>query len=234
MDLVEVGVPEMEYIPGALLWVPDALSNRPDYKDISAREGLVEAGFVHPVTGKPQRPPSAANTVSKFRPVAGKESRQGRAPLGVVDPNTLKERKSTNAKAKEPDSVLAYSGALTWLDSPQLWMDALHTLQLAETGYEKATLAVRTRSGKLTASSPPSPKKLPATVAPKRSEIPTRLLEPSDRQDWKFRADMFDFLSQEYGPFEVDACCDLGGKNRQVHRYWTDCLKENWRGLNVW
>ncbi|KAK3241869.1 hypothetical protein CYMTET_48393 [Cymbomonas tetramitiformis] len=236
MDLVEVGVPEMEYIPGALLWVPDALSRRPDYKEISAREGLVEAGFVHPVTGKPQRPPSAADTASKFRPAAGKESRQGRAPLGVVDPNKLKERKSNSAKTKEPEPVLAYSGTLTWMDSPQLWMDALHTLQLAETGYEKATLAVQTRSGKLTASSPPSPRKTPVdfSATPKCSEASTRLLEPSDRQDWKFRADMFDFLSQEYGPFEVDACCDLGGKNRQVNRYWTDCLKENWRGLNVW
>ncbi|KAK3236488.1 hypothetical protein CYMTET_53375 [Cymbomonas tetramitiformis] len=236
MDLVEVGVPEMEYIPGALLWVPDALSRRPDYKEISAREGLVEAGFVHPVTGKPQRPPSAADTASKFRPAAGKESRQGRAPLGVVDPNKLKERKSNSAKTKDPEPVLAYSGTLTWMDSPQLWMDALHTLQLAETGYEKATLAVQTRSGKLTASSPPSPRKTPVdySATPKCSEASTRLLEPSDRQDWKFRADMFDFLSQEYGPFEVDACCDLGGKNRQVNRYWTDCLKENWRGLNVW
>ena len=53
MDLVEVGVPEMEYIPGALLWVPDALSRRPDYKEVSAREGLLEAGFVDPKTGLP-------------------------------------------------------------------------------------------------------------------------------------------------------------------------------------
>ena len=33
MDLVEVGVPRMEYIKGALLLVPDALSRRPDFKD---------------------------------------------------------------------------------------------------------------------------------------------------------------------------------------------------------
>ena len=45
---------------------------------------------------------------------------------------------------------------------------------------------------------------------------------------------MFDYLNQEYGPFDVDACCDLGGQNRQVNRFWSDCLKEEWRGLNVW
>ncbi|KAK3284848.1 hypothetical protein CYMTET_7515 [Cymbomonas tetramitiformis] len=154
-----------------------------------------------------------------------------------MDPNKLKERKPPNAKEKEPDSVLAYSGALTWLDSPQLWLDAMHTLQLAETGYdEEATLAVRTRSGKLTDSLPSPPEKLPASdvAAPKRSNASTRLLEPSERQDWKFRADMFEFLCQEYGPFEMEACCDLGGKNRQVNRYWTDWLNESWRGLNFW
>ncbi|KAK3247544.1 hypothetical protein CYMTET_42963 [Cymbomonas tetramitiformis] len=101
------------------------------------------------LTGE-RRPPSATKPSSKFRPAAGRECRrQGRAPLGLVDPNKLKERKTPNSKGKEvPDPVLAYSGTLTWLDSPQLWLDAMHTLQWAETGYEEATLTVQTRSGK--------------------------------------------------------------------------------------
>ncbi|KAK3284940.1 hypothetical protein CYMTET_7433 [Cymbomonas tetramitiformis] len=100
MDLVDVGVPETEYIPGALLWVPDARSRRPDYQEICAREGLVEACFAHPVNGKPQRPPSAFNPSGKFRPAAGRKSSQGRAPLGVVDPNNLKERKPPTLREK--------------------------------------------------------------------------------------------------------------------------------------
>ena len=47
MDLVEVGVvPRMEYVKGALLSVPDALSRRPDYVSTSPREGLKEAGVL--------------------------------------------------------------------------------------------------------------------------------------------------------------------------------------------
>ena len=46
MDLVEVGVPRMEYVKGALLLVPDALSRRPDYVSTSPREGLKEAGVL--------------------------------------------------------------------------------------------------------------------------------------------------------------------------------------------
>ena len=56
MDLVEVGVPRMEYIKGALLMVPDALSRRPDYKDIDAREGLREAGMLDPTSDLPTNP----------------------------------------------------------------------------------------------------------------------------------------------------------------------------------
>ncbi|KAK3258434.1 hypothetical protein CYMTET_32520 [Cymbomonas tetramitiformis] len=46
MDLVEVGVPRMEYVKGALLLVPDALSRRPDYVTKDPRDGLKEAGVV--------------------------------------------------------------------------------------------------------------------------------------------------------------------------------------------
>ncbi|KAK3234152.1 hypothetical protein CYMTET_55581 [Cymbomonas tetramitiformis] len=46
MDLMEVGVPRMEYVIGALLVVPDALSRRSDYVVKSPREWLAEAGVL--------------------------------------------------------------------------------------------------------------------------------------------------------------------------------------------
>ncbi|KAK3237966.1 hypothetical protein CYMTET_51989 [Cymbomonas tetramitiformis] len=74
-------------------------------------------------------PPSASNPSSKFRQAVGRESRQGRVPLRVVDTDMLTEPKHPNSKGKEaPDPVLAYSGALTWLDLPQPWLDGMHTL----------------------------------------------------------------------------------------------------------
>ncbi|KAK3250202.1 hypothetical protein CYMTET_40407 [Cymbomonas tetramitiformis] len=53
MDLVEVGVPRMEYVKGALLLVSDALSRRPDYVTLSPRAGLVESGVVDGKTDRP-------------------------------------------------------------------------------------------------------------------------------------------------------------------------------------
>jgi len=53
MDLVEVGVPRMEYVKGALLLVPDALFRRPDYVALSPRAGLTEAGVIDKKTDRP-------------------------------------------------------------------------------------------------------------------------------------------------------------------------------------
>ncbi|KAK3283724.1 hypothetical protein CYMTET_8584 [Cymbomonas tetramitiformis] len=57
---------------------------------------------------------------------------------------------------------------------------------------------------------------------------------PADRQDWKVRKEVFERLQRQFGSFDVDACCDLGGRNRQVDAYWTDCLQQQWRGKHVW
>ncbi|KAK3284983.1 hypothetical protein CYMTET_7402 [Cymbomonas tetramitiformis] len=70
MDLAEVGVPRMEYIKGALLLVPDALSRRPDYKDKDAREGLKEAGVIDPSSDLPMNPLATAGVVNNDPPVS--------------------------------------------------------------------------------------------------------------------------------------------------------------------
>ena len=48
------------------------------------------------------------------------------------------------------------------------------------------------------------------------------------------RKEVFERLQRQFGSFDVDACCDLGGRNRQVDAYWTDCLQQQWRGKHVW
>ena len=55
-----------------------------------------------------------------------------------------------------------------------------------------------------------------------------------DRQDWKLIRERFEEIAAQYGMFDVDACCDSMGVNRQVDTYLTDCLKEKWRGKHVW
>ncbi|KAK3233973.1 hypothetical protein CYMTET_55753 [Cymbomonas tetramitiformis] len=211
MDLVEVGVPRMEYVKGALLLVPDALSRRPDYVEKTPRQGLKDAGVVNPITDLPSDPTS------------------------VLDTNDIFED-------KPPDP------APPWLAELGAWTEAVSTLQVAEAAMEQhgsltAELAagVTTRGKAKTVSfagsDPPSSSPvLDAPVGGKpgrpRGRLPKDQL--ADRQDWKVCPEVFDRLQEQYGKFDVDACCDIGGKNRQVEQYWSDCLSELWRGKHVW
>ena len=57
-----------------------------------------------------------------------------------------------------------------------------------------------------------------------------------DRQEWSVVDEVFQDLQRRFAPqgFDVDATCDAMGSNRKVERYWSDCLREQWRGLRVW
>ncbi|KAK3278619.1 hypothetical protein CYMTET_13459 [Cymbomonas tetramitiformis] len=57
---------------------------------------------------------------------------------------------------------------------------------------------------------------------------------PEDTQNWRVREEYFNKHTNKFGKFDVDVCCDLGGHNRQVDRFWSNCLGEKWRGLRVW
>eukprot|EP00854_Cymbomonas_tetramitiformis_P015914 gene15914-biopygen16408 len=157
MELVEVGVPRMECVKGALLLVPDALSRRPDYVTKDPQEGLKEAGVVDKETDLPKE------------------------PLSVPDADEIFED-------YPPTPVPG------WVATIESWMNGVETLQ---------------PSGRATK-------------------------QPADRQDWKVRTQVFERLQRQFGSFDVDACCDLGGLNRQVDTYWTDCLRQRWRGKHVW
>ena len=51
MDLVEINVPRLEHVPGALLHMPDGLSRQPLWKKYTAKEGLIDAGVVRESDG---------------------------------------------------------------------------------------------------------------------------------------------------------------------------------------
>ena len=62
-----------------------------------------------------------------------------------------------------------------------------------------------------------------------------------DNQDWKFDEVEVKVLSNRYGPFTVDACCDDAGNNAQVHgpgtKYFSkgnSCLRNSCAGHRTW
>ncbi|KAK3286442.1 hypothetical protein CYMTET_6004 [Cymbomonas tetramitiformis] len=114
MDLVEVGVPRMEYVKGALLLVPDALSRRADYAVKTPRDGLKEAGVVDVKTDLPKDPLSALDAEDLFEdsPPAARPQWLAAIEAWVDGAETLQraERAIENyslSSGEEPDPTLA-------------------------------------------------------------------------------------------------------------------------------
>jgi len=299
MDLVEVGVPRMEYVKGALLLVPDALSRRPDYVAKDPREGLKEAGVVDKETDLPKDPLSVLDSDEMFEdlPPAPVPSwvASMEAWLDGVETLQVAERamedhilrkiggsrkgspkhapsssaymphtpvKPTHAPCELPHApdklphapgergIQARDGAYDPLHAPGSPTPApdglMHTPEpqphasvVVKSGLRRSA-RLRQPTGETTSPRPPacitnrrSSKTTVSSRQPPQSFDRT-VKQPADRQDWKVRKEVFERLQHQFGSFDVDACCDLGGRNRQVNAYWSNCLQEQWRGKHVW
>ncbi|KAK3289244.1 hypothetical protein CYMTET_3313 [Cymbomonas tetramitiformis] len=276
MDLVEVGVPRMEYIKGALLLVPDALSRRPDFKDKDVREGLKEAGVIDSTSDLPKDPlatlesecfsssPPAAHphwaqtvdcwlsavetlsvaeqamdmgeTIALVNPKLYKGMKEDHLDFDMPDWPEADSAKPTEAPHQPPDrappqiritrSMSRAGRASTTPAPPQLASPKTRTPSRADAS-EAPTEKVPVSS--------PSPQQAPQQSAPSPVLHPhKRQTPPEDSQNWRVRAEYSSKYAEKFGPFDVDACCDFGGRNRQADRFWTNCLSEKWRGLRVW
>eukprot|EP00884_Botryococcus_braunii_P022813 jgi/Botrbrau1/9215/Bobra.0028s0011.1 len=56
-------------------------------------------------------------------------------------------------------------------------------------------------------------------------------------EDWMLEVNIFKEIEAQWGPFDIDACCDTQGYNSQLPLYWsseTDCLMQNWTHMSVY
>eukprot|EP00884_Botryococcus_braunii_P020948 jgi/Botrbrau1/7537/Bobra.0019s0025.1 len=56
-------------------------------------------------------------------------------------------------------------------------------------------------------------------------------------EDWMLEVNVFKEIEAQWGPFDIDACCDAQGYNSQLPLYWsseTDCLMQNWTHMSVY
>ena len=59
----------------------------------------------------------------------------------------------------------------------------------------------------------------------------------SDFDDWQLRTQEVVSLDVEFGPIEVDACCDEIGSNAHFVEFWSstdDCRRHNWAGRTIY
>ncbi|KAK3261269.1 hypothetical protein CYMTET_29817 [Cymbomonas tetramitiformis] len=246
MDLVEVGVPRMEYVKGALLLVPDALSRRADYAVKTPRDGLKEAGVVDVKTDLPKDPLSVLDAKDLFEdsPPAARPQWLAAIEAWVDGAETLQRAERAIENYSLSSGATGGTGATVVKRGPgrppkhpaqQQEAPALKTQQpdarpvAAATGLEAPALAKR---------GPGRPRKHPAQQqeAPAlktqqqearsqlRQEAPTlKLQQSADRQGWKVRNEVYQRLQTLYGKLDID-----------VNWGTMDDSDTQWRGKHVW
>eukprot|EP00884_Botryococcus_braunii_P007072 jgi/Botrbrau1/16366/Bobra.0290s0001.1 len=59
---------------------------------------------------------------------------------------------------------------------------------------------------------------------------------PYMTEDWMLETNIFREIETHWGPFDLDACCDLQGHNSQLPLFWSaedDCLQQSWTDLSI-
>ncbi|KAK3282224.1 hypothetical protein CYMTET_10027 [Cymbomonas tetramitiformis] len=131
----------MEHVPGRTLVVPDAASRRPDYVQATAREGLKEAGYVDPSTDQPV----SAEEGRRAAGAKGKSEEEENVVAGLKkvveeeDPTSPLDLELSSSDEEEdeypPVSEPKVTGKLTqlnglwWAETPDLWLDAMVTVE---------------------------------------------------------------------------------------------------------
>eukprot|EP00854_Cymbomonas_tetramitiformis_P002896 gene2896-biopygen2840 len=198
-DLVEVGVHQMEHVPGRCLVVPDAQSRRPDYQEMSAREGLKEKGIVDRATDGPrdsepkgkgseedEDPTSVLSATFEYTDTlaVGEKSLRDAESLAVM---TRADRAREQAAAEGQGHPEAAKEASEAVESPR------PEVQRHPKAAEEA----------------PEPVKSPGNTSVGSSHYD----QVVDRQDWKLIRKYFEEIAAQYGMFDVDACCDSMGRD---------------------
>ena len=230
--LQEQNVPQMEYVPGPKLSVPDALSRRPDYMRLipTAQQGL-------------QADPRNARAVQHSGHSAEADEEYFTCktrPHSMPPRDTLLPPALAHApKAPTLETILSKGAVQADPTLPAGVMPHGKVCALAENGGGDPARTVP--AGDICRQviellmgvwcAPMGDQPMPE-LEPWVPE-PASLAMLRDNQDWQVHPREFQRWDLFY-KFTVDACADKGGRNAQLPKYWTDCLKEDWRGHRIW
>ena len=233
--LQEQNVPQMQYVPGPKLTVPDALSRRPDYMTLipTARQGLQVEPRNARQTGK-----SAHTTEEDEEYFTSKTRAMSAQAKRALLPIILKDA----PKAPTLETILADN---TMAEDPTLPTGVQphgKVCSLAENGGGQRDDAADTpmveqedlcrQIFELVAGVWAAPQGAQPSLPPLQ-HLPASLATARDNQDWQLHPTEFNRW-QRFFDLNVDACTDRYGRNAQLPVFWTDAMKADWRGKRVW
>ena len=245
--LIEVGVPEMLHVPGKSIPVPDALSRRPDHPVYTPAEGLREE-----LSNTPPRHSSDPDLMTLWS-----------QPIGEFKPPDQVNMETGMALYRTPEAYNTSLETLCWLAdaesgqvsstfnlsetkttrptrnrvAPDRFNPSEGTANSKERGSRPQKTASSKERGRRTREESPQVKEggEPQRVEAKRSKYPVAL----QNSDWMLLPEYFKWLHDTYGPFDVDACCNDDGSNKQPDcpEHWSEkrsCFKQDWEGKRVY
>ena len=239
--LQEQNVPQMQYVPGPKLTVPDALSRRPDYMALvpTARQGLQAEPRNARQAGESTH--TAEEDEDYFTSKTRAQSKQARHALM---PAILRYA----PKAPTLEAILANNTVTADPTLPAGVKPHGKVCSLAENGGGQSDEATQSDSEanvpemdqedlcrqifELVAGIWTAPQGAQPSLPP-LIHLPASLAAARDNQDWQLHPAEFNRW-QRFFDLDVDGCADEFGRNAQLPVFWTDAMRADWRGKRVW
>ena len=232
--LQEQGVPQMNYVPGSTLVVPDALSRRPDYMQLipTARQGLLANPRYQQRAAVPSQTDAEQEEyfTSKTR-VHSMPARDTWMPAMLADvpkAPTLEPIRSrcTNLDNDPslPTGVLPH-GKVNSVAEDGGGDTIEHTHEHMDTEVDLCRTMLELLTGVWAA---------PLGMQPQLESMEHSVeAQCRDKQNWQVDPREFQRWHRFYN-FTVDGCADKAGRNAQLKRFWSHCQSADWRGERVW
>lgn len=247
--LQEQGVPQMTYVEGKKLVVPDALSRRPDYMALipTARQGLLANPRYAPHAKEgPTTEENDEYFTSKTRPTSMLPRDTWMPPILTGTPRAptlrpiLQRNTSIPQDANLPTGVMPHGkvSSVAEIGGGELSSTYRPGAARAEGGGVEHTHYIDTKEdmcrtmgefilGIWSAPLGPQPSLSPLEHVAAAAE------DYRDTQDWQVKVQEFRRWHKFYR-FTVDGCTDKHGRNRQLETFWHDCMKQDFRGQRIW
>ena len=233
--LQEQNVPQMQYIPGPKLTVPDALSRRPDYMALvpTARQGLQaeprNARQAGESTHTAEEDEEYFTSKTRAQSTQAKHALMPKSLQNAPKAPTLVSILANNTVTADPTlptGVKPHGKVCSLVENGGGQSD--EHADNPEVDHEDLCRQIfELVSGVWTAPQGAQP------TLPPLLHLPASLATARDNQDWQLHPAEFN-IWQRFFDLNVDACADKYGRNAQLPVFWTDAMKADWRGKRVW